>query len=39
VVMESTVKLSPRQLIFRGASGGVVGPPHAGVTTQLLRDE
>jgi hypothetical protein len=29
-------KLSPRHLVVRGASGGVVGPPHAGVIPQLL---
>jgi hypothetical protein len=36
---ESTAELHPRYLIVRGVSGGVVGPPHTGVTTQLLRDK
>jgi hypothetical protein len=36
---ESIVELSPRHLVIRGASGGVVGPPRAGVTPQLLRGE
>jgi hypothetical protein len=26
------MELSPRHLVVCGASGGVVGPPHAGVT-------
>jgi hypothetical protein len=33
---ESIAELSPRHLIVYGASGGVVGPPCAGITTQLL---
>jgi hypothetical protein len=33
---ESIAELIPRHLVVRGVSGGVVGPPHAGVTTQLL---
>jgi hypothetical protein len=36
---ESIAELSPRYSVNRGASDGVVGPPRAGVTTQLLRDE
>jgi hypothetical protein len=36
---ESIVKLSPRHLVIRGVSGGVVGPPRAGITLQLLRSE
>jgi hypothetical protein len=36
---ESITELSPRHLVIRWASGGVVGPPRAGVTPQLLRDE
>jgi hypothetical protein len=36
---ESIVELSPRHLVIHGASGGVVGPPRASVTLQLLRDE
>jgi hypothetical protein len=36
---EGIAKLSPRHLVIRGASGGVVGPPRAGVTPQLLRGE
>jgi hypothetical protein len=39
VSVKSIVELSPRHLVVRGASGGVVGPPHAGITTQLLRDK
>jgi hypothetical protein len=37
--VEGIAKFSPRYLIVRGMSGGVVGPPHAGVSTQLLRGE
>jgi hypothetical protein len=37
--VEGIAKFSPRYLIVRGVSGGVVGPPHAGVSTQLLRGE
>jgi hypothetical protein len=36
---ESTAELSPRHLVVRGASDIVVGPPRAGVTTQLLHGE
>jgi hypothetical protein len=36
---ESTAELSPRHLVVRGTSGDVVGPPHVGVTPQLLRGE
>jgi hypothetical protein len=36
---EGTAELDPRHLVIRGASGGVVGPPRAGVTPQLLRGE
>jgi hypothetical protein len=36
---ESITELSPRHLVIRGASGGVVGPPRAGVAPQLLRGE
>jgi hypothetical protein len=36
---ESITELSPRHFIIRGASGGVVGPPRASVTPQLLRGE
>jgi hypothetical protein len=36
---ESTAELSPRHLVIRGVSGGVVGPPYAGITTQLLHGE
>jgi hypothetical protein len=36
---ESIAELNPRHLVVHGASGGVVGPPHVGVTTQLLRSE
>jgi hypothetical protein len=32
-------ELTPRHLVVRGASGGVVGPPRVGVTPQLLCDE
>jgi hypothetical protein len=34
---ESIAELIPRPLIVRRASGGVVSPPRAGVTTQVLR--
>jgi hypothetical protein len=30
------MELGPRHLVVRGASGGVVGSPYAGVATQLL---
>jgi hypothetical protein len=36
---ESIAELSPRHLVIRGASGGVVGPPRAGITPQLLSGE
>jgi hypothetical protein len=36
---EGTVELSPQHLVVRGVSDGVVDPPCAGVTTQLLRSE
>jgi hypothetical protein len=36
---ESIAELCPLYLIVHGASGGVVGPPCAGVTTQLLCGE
>jgi hypothetical protein len=34
---EGIAELSPRHLVVHGASGGVVSPPRAGVTPQLLR--
>jgi hypothetical protein len=39
VGVESIAELNPQHLVVRGASGGVVGPPCASVTTQLLHDE
>jgi hypothetical protein len=36
---ESIAELSPRHLVIRGASGGVVGPPCTGISTHLLCDE
>jgi hypothetical protein len=36
---ESIVELSPRYLVVCWASGGVVGPPCTGITTQLLCHE
>jgi hypothetical protein len=36
---ESAVKLGTRDLVVRGASGGIVGPPRTGIATQLLRSE
>jgi hypothetical protein len=36
---EAIAELNPRHMVIRGASGGVVGPPHASVTPQLLRGE
>jgi hypothetical protein len=36
---KNIAELSPRHLLVHGASGGVVGPPRAGVTTQLLHGE
>jgi hypothetical protein len=34
---EGIAELSSRHLVIHRASGGVVGPPRAGVTPQLLR--
>jgi hypothetical protein len=39
VGVEGIAELSPRYLVVWGASGGVVGPPRAVVTMQLLRGE
>jgi hypothetical protein len=39
VGVESIAELSPRHLVVRGASGGVVGPPCASVTTPLIHGE
>jgi hypothetical protein len=39
VGVESIVELNPRHLVICGANGGVVGPPRASVTPQLLRGE
>jgi hypothetical protein len=36
---ESATELGPWHLVVCGASGGVVGPPRAGVATQLLHGE
>jgi hypothetical protein len=36
---KSIVELSPRHVVIRGASVGVVDPPRASVTPQLLRGE
>jgi hypothetical protein len=36
---KSIAELRPRHLVIHGASGGVVGPPRANVTPQLLRGE
>jgi hypothetical protein len=36
---KSIAELRPRHLVIRGASGGVVGPPGASVTPQLLGGE
>jgi hypothetical protein len=36
---KSITELRPRHMVIRGASGGVVGSPRAGVTPQLLRGE
>jgi hypothetical protein len=36
---EGTAELSLRHMVIRGVSGGVVGPPHADITPQLLRDK
>jgi hypothetical protein len=33
---ERVSELDPRHLVVCGASGGIVGPPRAGVATQLL---
>jgi hypothetical protein len=39
VGVEGIVELSPRHLVVRGASDGVIGPPRADVTPQLLHGE
>jgi hypothetical protein len=39
VGVKSIAELSPRHLVIHGVSGGVVGPPRASVTPQLLCDE
>jgi hypothetical protein len=39
VGVESAAELNPRRLVVRGVSSGVVSPPCAGVTTQLLCGE
>jgi hypothetical protein len=36
---KSAAELSPRHLLVCETSGGIVGPPHTGVTTQLLCGE
>jgi hypothetical protein len=36
---KSTTKLNPWHLVVRGVSGSIVGPPRAGVTTQLMCNE
>jgi hypothetical protein len=36
---ESIAELSPWHMVIHGKSGGVVGPPRAGVTPQWLRGE
>jgi hypothetical protein len=36
---EGIAELSPRYLVIRGASGGVVGPSRTGITPQQLRGE
>jgi hypothetical protein len=36
---ESIMELSAWHLVIRGKSGGVIGPPRAGVTPKLLRGE
>jgi hypothetical protein len=36
---EGIAEFSPRHLVIRGASGGVVGPPRASITLQLLCGE
>jgi hypothetical protein len=36
VGVESITELSPRHLVVYRASGGIVGPPCAGVATELL---
>jgi hypothetical protein len=36
---EGIAELSPRHMVIRGASGGVVCPPRASITPQLLRGE
>jgi hypothetical protein len=37
--VETLAELTPRHLIVRRASGGVVGPPHAQISPQLLCSE
>jgi hypothetical protein len=39
VGMEGITELSPRHMVIHGARGGVVGPPRASVTLQLLYGE
>jgi hypothetical protein len=39
VSAEGIAEFSPRHLVIRGASGGVVGPPRASITPQLLCGE
>jgi hypothetical protein len=39
VGVESIAEISPWHMVIRGASGGVVGPPHASVVPQLLHGE
>jgi hypothetical protein len=34
---EGITELNPRYLVVCGVSGSIVGPPHAGIATQLLR--
>jgi hypothetical protein len=36
---EGIAELSPRHMVIRGASGGVVSPPRIGITPQLLHGE
>jgi hypothetical protein len=36
---ESAAELGPRHLVFCWVSGGIVGPPRAGIATQLLCGE
>jgi hypothetical protein len=39
VGVKGIAELSPRHLVVHGVSAGVVDPPRAGVTLQLLHDE